>query len=59
MQRTKEKEMTANELADVLDGQEPLGGRDFITKVSTMLRQQAEEIQSLKSKVQYWKGMQR
>jgi len=36
--------MTANELADELDGQEPLGGRDFITKVSTMLRQQAQEI---------------
>ena len=41
-------EITANELADKLDSQEPLGGRDFITKVSTMLRQQAQEIQQLK-----------
>jgi hypothetical protein len=39
--------MTANELADKLDSQEPLGGRDFITKISTMLRQQEQKIASL------------
>ena len=41
-------EMNAIELADELDGYEPLGGREFIAKVSTMLRQQAKEIEQLK-----------
>ena len=40
--------MNAIELADELDGYEPLGGREFIAKVSTMLRQQAKEIEQLK-----------
>ena len=44
-------EMNAIELADELDGYEPLGGREFIAKVSTMLRQQAKEISSLKKQI--------
>ena len=40
--------MNAIELADELDGYEPLGGREFIAKVSTMLRQQEKEIEQLK-----------
>ena len=43
--------MNAIELADELDGYEPLGGREFIAKVSTMLRQQAKEISSLKKQI--------
>ena len=41
--------MNAIELADELDGYEPLGGREFIAKVSTMLRQQEKEIEQLKA----------
>ena len=43
--------MNAIELADELDGYEPLGGREFIAKVSTMLRQQEKEISSLKKQI--------
>ena len=43
--------MNAIELADELDGYEPLGGREFIAKVSTMLRQQAKEIEQLKKQI--------
>ena len=43
--------MNAIELADELDCYEPLGGREFIAKVSTMLRQQAKEISSLKKQI--------
>ena len=44
-------EMNAIELADELDGYEPLGGREFIAKVSAMLRQQAKEIEQLKKQI--------
>ena len=46
--------MSAIELADELDGYEPLGGREFIAKVSTMLRQQAKKIEQLEVDVEHY-----
>jgi len=59
--------MTANELADELDrcaifDYDATTNEYFVNvklseEVAPMLRQQAQEIENLKSKVQYWKGL--
>ena len=49
--------MTANELINKLHIAQGNNNVDELTpEVINMLRQQAKEIENLKSKVQYWKG---
>ena len=47
-------EWTSNELADVLRNW--IGNKDQLLAAANMLQDQAEEIEQLKSKVQYWKA---
>ena len=61
--------MTANELADELEicscvyydttTKKYFEHVDLLIDSANMLRQQAQEIENLKSKVQYWKGLHR
>jgi hypothetical protein len=48
--------MTANELADLIENEDILWLEPHLDAIATMLRQQAQEIEHLKSKVQYWKA---
>lgn len=52
--------MTANELADLLFERAKFNGKEAPSNLDelcyAMLRQQAQEITQLKSKVQYWKA---
>ena len=53
--------MTANELADKVIKTNDAIAMEYdriseLDEAANMLRQQAQEIENLKSKVQYWKG---
>jgi hypothetical protein len=47
-------ELTSNELANALKNWS--GNRDQLLAAANMLQDQAQEIENLKSKVQYWKA---
>jgi phosphoribosyl-ATP pyrophosphohydrolase len=47
----KDKEMTANELADLIENEDTLWLEPHLNTISTMLRQQAKEIEELRESI--------